>query len=269
MICNPSDSDLNQIREIWKLCFGDDDETVDFYFSTCFSNDDCYVYKTDGKVVSALQMIPCDISDGKKTYNSKYMYAVCTHPSYQGKGYMTALIEEACRTEFSKGIKAVICVPATESLFGFYSRFGFVKGVYASSAVINRVDLKSVPTDFSYKKNIGISELNKVRNKILKDRAFVSFPEKYMKLCEGFGFDFVRGENFYAIFVEENSAAEVVDCFWKNENGKREMLSALSFVTKADRFTLEYPGEENLKGLIKFYDDNIKTDKIYLGIIME
>ena len=160
MICNPSETDLLQIKEIWKSCFGDDDETVDFYFENCFCYEDCYVNKTDGNVHAVLQMIPCEIVDGENKYFSKYMYAVCTHPSFQGRGLMSELINESINREFAKGVKAILCVPSTKRLFDFYYRFGFTEGIYSSSYFYDRESLGNLSSKCDYRKNLNINELN-------------------------------------------------------------------------------------------------------------
>ena len=196
------------------------------------------------------------------------MYAVCTHPSFQGRGLMSELINESINREFAKGVKAILCVPSTKRLFDFYYRFGFTDGIYSSSFFYDRESLGKLSSKCDYRKNRNLNELNAVRNNLLKSKAFVSFPDKYMSLCDGFGLSYIYGESFYAIYIETDKTVETLDCFWKNENGKNEMLFALTENTDAERISIEFPGEQNLMGLIRFSDGSININNIYLGINM-
>ena len=270
MIAHPQINDISEIKYIWQLCFGDSKNDIDFYFDTCFSLDECYVYKTDGKVVAALQMIPCEIVDGKKVLKSKYMYAVSTHPSYQGKGIMNELINGSIENEKQLGTDAVVCIPASQSLFGFYSRFGFENGIYSSKEIISKEKAETKAIVCDYYLNDDISKLNNIRNTLQNENCFVSFPDKYLKLYKSSDCSFCYNSDFYAFFSVENDAVKILDCCWKNGRGKNEMLYALKRENEADKYIIECAGNDSLQGVIKYLNnENIIDNPIYLGIKME
>lgn len=269
MITHPQTNDISDIKNIWQLCFGDSKEDIDFYFDTCFSFDECYVYKKGDKVVAALQMIPCDIVDGDKRYKAKYIYAVSTHPSYQSRGIMTELINGSLENERKLGTDAVVCIPASQSLFGFYSRFGFENGIYSSKEIIYK-DKETKAIECDYFLNDDISQLNIIRNTLQNNNCFVSFPDKYLELYKSSDYSFCNNCDFYAFFSAENDAVKVLDCCWKNEQGKYQMIYALMKETHSDKFIIEYAGNDSLQGVVKYLKDEIIIDKpIYLGIKME
>lgn|GEM_PF-1801413 len=272
MICHPSLTDISRIKEIWMECFGDDEETVDFYLKTCFSLEDCFVSKSNDKVEAVIQMIPCRIIDGNNEYIAKYMYAVCTDPLLQGRGIMSSLINEACEIEKRNGTDAVLCIPANKGLFDFYYKFGFVDGIYSSSVKSLRNELKNDLTECLYNCNTKITDFNLLRNTVLKDRLFVSFPDKYMKLCKGFEYSFCWSEDFYCIFNCDNDTVFIADCYWIDENAKKKMNYCLLNETSLNQFVFNFPSDNanTLKGVIKYLkDDFLNKRQLYLGIKME
>lgn len=271
MICHPDLSDISRIKEIWSICFGDDDDIIDFYFDTCFSLEDCYVYKKNNSVRAALQMIPCIVMDGGKEYSAKYMYAACTDPLYQGKGIMSELIKESLDREKNKGTKTVLCVPANGSLFGFYKKFGFTEGLYSSSKKYERQTIEDNAIECEYVLNNNISVLNNVRDSLLKKIRYVSFEDMYLNLCPGYEYCYAYNDNFYAIFSYDNDTVKVSDCFWKSEQGKYELFYCLTKETDSDLFIIEYPDNNGgvLKGVVNYLDERMNKDNIYFGVEME
>lgn len=272
MIIHPTENDITQMKKIWKLCFHDCDSVIDTFFSVCFDYDDCYISKTKNAVESMIFMIPSIINDGENKYSNRYLYGVSTLPSLQGKGIMSRLINHALTCERIRGTKTVCCIPATESLFDFYSRFGFENAIYCSENVLNRESLfdSAVKCDYFY--NTGIYEFNKVRKKLLNNNCFVDFPEKYLALANGFGYSYLYSHNFYAIFTVENECVRIADCAF-SKNGFNNLCYALINVTEEQYFSFSsLPLKENmqLKGVVKFLDDSISlSSEIYLGIKME
>ena len=274
MICHPEKHDVEQIKTIWMLCFGDDRETIDIYFDRCFSPDGCYISKTGDTVQAVLQMINCTLVIDGEQLDARYMYAVCTHTDYQGRGIMTSLIKESLKSEKQSGTKAVLCVPANERLFEFYKRLGFVNAIYCTEKEYDRDYVISHSLKCDYELNGDFPSFNEKRNEVLnrfsKD-SFVSYSDKYISLAKGFSYSTVATENAYAIFIEKNGAVEIADsCF--NETGFNELCYALKNETNADKYIIKFNGNDNdvLKGVIKVFDCNTElSKKIYFGIEME
>lgn len=108
-------------RLIYREAFCDPDtEFEDKLFKNCFKY--CRVKKADGKTVSMLFALPCELFDGEKREEAVYIYAAATLASYRGKGFMTELIDSLK----SEG-KTLFLVPADDGLIPFYKRCGFKK----------------------------------------------------------------------------------------------------------------------------------------------
>ena len=108
---------INECREIYREAFGTDEDFENRLFSACA--DYCKELCINGKTVSMLFALPCNIHKGGGLIPAYYIFAAATKKEFRGNGYMSRLIRslEADRLLFLK--------PASPSLFGFYERLGF------------------------------------------------------------------------------------------------------------------------------------------------
>ena len=80
----------------------------------------------DGSPAAMLCALPAElVGDDGDAVPAAYLYAVCTAPALRGRGHCRLLLQEAEQDLKRQGIRAAVLVPAEESLFGFYARFGY------------------------------------------------------------------------------------------------------------------------------------------------
>lgn len=115
------------VREIWKEVFQDDDAYLDILFSDKYKDENTLIATTEGKVVAALQMHPYEITCWHTRIPFYYLMGLSTLPAYRGKRYMGALIEASHSLMKQRNIPLSILVPAEQSLFGYYERFGYAQ----------------------------------------------------------------------------------------------------------------------------------------------
>lgn len=121
-----TDKIKEQTRQLWRICFPDDsEEFVDFYFKYKYPFSSNYNKKVDDATVSAFQLIPYRMSLGNRIFEIGYVSGCCTHPHYQGKGYMSELLEEAVKNVGDSLMPFISLIPAEPSLFNYYAKFGF------------------------------------------------------------------------------------------------------------------------------------------------
>lgn len=108
---------INECREIYREAFGTDEDFENRLFSACA--DYCKELCINGKTVSMLFALPCNIYNGGGLIPAYYIFAAATKKEFRGKGYMTQLINslETDRLLFLK--------PANAPLFKFYEKLGF------------------------------------------------------------------------------------------------------------------------------------------------
>ena len=107
------------LRALFTEAFGDADFT-DLFFRTGFAPDRC-LGAYDGALLAALHWFDCRL-DGKK---AAYIYGIAAFKACRGRGIGSGLIRAALERLKAGGYQTVFLVPAGESLFGYYERFGF------------------------------------------------------------------------------------------------------------------------------------------------
>lgn len=156
-----------QVQDLWRTCFDDDECFVELYFRLRYTDDINRAIEVDGKIVSALQAIPYPMTFCGRTISSSYISGACTHPDYRARGVMKQLLLDTHRTMFNEGIMIAMLIPAEEWLKGYYARSGYttcfrygLKKVInssvqpvdnsASSLIINKIDLIETPDSILY-----------------------------------------------------------------------------------------------------------------------
>ena len=128
----------NETRVLWDKCFSEEDKRfVDFYFEKRYNENDNIFIEKDGKVVSALQLISYPFSYYGKTIGCSYLSGCCTDPDYRSQGLMNDLIIKALKQAKNNGACFAALIPASESLFNYYTGTNFVTTFDYSKIKIN------------------------------------------------------------------------------------------------------------------------------------
>lgn len=128
MLAKPSM--VENLKSLWKLCFGDSDEYIALFFKERFVPAETMVAVADSTVAAMLFLLPLTICCGKKEYSARYIYAVATHPDYRSQGISGSLLEETHKRLAEQGVALSLLVPAEESLFKYYGKRGFKTEFY-------------------------------------------------------------------------------------------------------------------------------------------
>lgn len=117
-------------KQLWKLCFGDSDDFIRFYFDAKYSDENTFAIYEKGMMVCVLQSIPYQIHALGQTFAAAYISGACTHPEYRNKGYMRQLLQQTLQTLHERKIPLVFLIPQEESLYNYYAQFGFSSDLY-------------------------------------------------------------------------------------------------------------------------------------------
>lgn len=127
-----------QVRILWDKCFSEEDKRfVDLYFKMRYNDEDNIFIERDDKVVSALQLISYPFSYYGKTIGCAYISGACTDPDYRSQGLMNELILKSLKKAKNNGACFAALIPASESLFNYYSGTNFVTTFDYSKMHIN------------------------------------------------------------------------------------------------------------------------------------
>lgn len=176
------ESDLEELKEIWKLSFGDDDSFIDLYFQSIDWIKQTAVLLCDGRVVSMLTMIPVDMAgeNGEKR-RASMLFAIATHPDFQKRGFAERLIEFSNQYLLSMQTAATLLVPAKKELFRFYKKRGYQDGFFVREAVLHLDEIEKLAGPCSLPGRvtpIEPAEYNRLRRKRLKGHNYLDYRDE-------------------------------------------------------------------------------------------
>lgn len=126
MLDYASVQDIPALKAIWKACFKDTESYIDTYFNELFSHIKLPVCRrADGRPVSMLSMLPVTLKSGETACRGHYIYAAATAPGEEQRGYMSALLDFACREAEKAGDAFSCLLPAGGQLVQFYQKRGY------------------------------------------------------------------------------------------------------------------------------------------------
>lgn len=117
----PADTQLSQLRLLWKTAFEDTDACLDVFFGEIFSPDRCRCVTVDGEAVAALYWLDCRCLDRPMAY----IYAVATAKRHRGRGLCRSLMENTHSLLRELGYAGCLLVPGEKGLFQMYADFGY------------------------------------------------------------------------------------------------------------------------------------------------
>lgn len=136
-----------QIIELWRKSFDDSEAFIQLFFDRVYKDENALTIEQDGKIISALQMLPYTMTYYGKEISVSYVYAACTTPGEQGKGWMRKLIGEAFEVMKKRDVAVTIIIPADSWLFDYYRELGYTDAFDYSEDTYIRPD---VPVDEPY-----------------------------------------------------------------------------------------------------------------------
>ncbi len=138
MLIKDKEKYVGSLITLWNKVFGDDEEYIKLFFKEAYFDGECFAETDDDEVISAFYLLKCSIKYQGKIYKGRYLYAAATLPEYRGKGLMAKLIDEAKNYIKAQGLDFIALVPASDSLYDFYGKFGFKESMYKYRLGINK-----------------------------------------------------------------------------------------------------------------------------------
>ncbi|NMC55658.1 MAG: GNAT family N-acetyltransferase [Eubacteriaceae bacterium] len=235
-------SDTDSLKQIWRLCFHDDEAYIDFFYANKFKPDQTVLLLENNVISAMLTMLPLSLSSPNfGAFDTRMLYAIATHPDYQGKGLASKLINHCNDLLKEEKVNMSVLVPASKDLFGFYYKLGYIDGFYIRERVLSQEqinDFINLIIDCSIKP-IEADEYNFLRNNILKNRANIEYTDDdiaYQKKLSN-----TASADIFEIIIENTVGCAVIERLSEDKIFIKEILldeiylkSALIYV--ADKF---------------------------------
>jgi predicted acetyltransferase len=126
-----------QSISLYKLCFDDSDEFVNFYFDKRYTENNHFTILKNSNPVAALQVITYMMTFFDAKICLAYLSAICTHPDFRRQGLMTELLEKTHKQLFADGVYASFLIPAEPKLFDAYRKNDYETVFYRTEKQIN------------------------------------------------------------------------------------------------------------------------------------
>ncbi len=260
------------LMEMWKLCFGDNDEFIRFYFVEIYHNDNTLILFNENNIpVASLQILPYIIKIGDDFYNAGYISGAMTHPDHRKKGYMQQLLKVAFDEMKKKEFTFSFLIPQEEWLFEFYARYGYEKAFPKS---VETIDLKKYK-GIDYKKDVKICSyltdipwdeffllytpiLVSKKGVVLKDLSQLELFLKDLFIEEGYIY-YVKSKGL-AFVIQKGKTILVKEIVLFKEECKESLFAAIGDTYQTDEVILQSydPASENKQyyGMIKVLDQS-------------
>lgn len=146
MITFAKKEDVSTLKRIWKEIFHDQDWYLDLFFESYFQEDQStLVYKIDGVIAAMLFMLPFRMRVHKSEETDVlYFYALATLPEHRGKQLMKQLMDQAIIVAKMRKVVFVLLIPASDSLFGYYQKSGFVNFTNKYTVLLQKEEERKV-----------------------------------------------------------------------------------------------------------------------------
>lgn len=195
MITLAKDGMRTDLERIWRLCFNDAPEYVNYFFDYRYNPNTCAVYvdESAGRPVAMLHMLDCSVTEDSEIIPSQYIYAAATRPDFQKRGIMEQLLGFARRYAKAKGQKYMLLVPSSRELFRYYENRGFHRCFSVRSVFMSRRDLITLSRYSGEieglrqrQPSLQLTDIHAVRRDMLIDReGFVTWDYKALKYAAG------------------------------------------------------------------------------------
>lgn len=164
--------DVPELKELWKLAFGDEDEYIDHFFRSYYAPERMLILEEGGVVKAMTAWFDMPLVDaGGDLFSSAYLYAVATHPDCRGRGLAGRLLAFADEWLREHGFACVTTVPASSELHRFFGRNGFEEQFALSrEAYSPQNDVKKITLT-----EIDAEEYNALRETILAGMSHVAY----------------------------------------------------------------------------------------------
>lgn len=255
--------DVSELKNIWKICFGDTDEYINSFFDSLFKQQNTVIAEINERVAGVVYMIPAKL----KETDFMYGYAIGVLPEFRGQSVckkMLDFIKKASEEEkFIFGLH-----PANEKLEQFYQKIG-LKPMYSLKEVVIKEDLPYTDckiSDISAEEIINIRE-NTFPDLVEWDKNVIDFIQKNgesvkkITLHQKMAYFFIRKERDTLIIFETSADDEYIRT--ANEYLKKK------YDVKNVKYTLS--SKTYLQGDEKtcIYGFSEKDDNVYMNLFLE
>ena len=260
MLIKDKEKYVGTLIALWNKVFGDDEEYIKLFFKEAYFDGECFAEISEEKVVSAFYLLKCSIKYQGKIYRGRYLYAAATLPEYRGLGLMGKLIKEAQDYIKSEGLDFIALVPAGDSLYDYYGKFGYKESMYKLRLGID----KESATMKAYGEITDPLEFHRIRSSADSDMLV------YNDICNKYAFECLNYTGVRVFSLSEDAYyAQGEELFCSDKDTALKLINNLSGESVVYTNCDIGEAEKIRNGMIFSSDDNLFFNDIYMNIALD
>lgn len=179
-LSDKSDSEIAEMKLLWKEYFGDSDEFIDFYFEKICARNKIVIMREDGILTGMLHLNPYIFSaDRKEIIRTYYVVGVMVREGYRKQGRMKKMFDYAYSVLSSERIKFIYLWPANEA---YYGGVGFSTVTQMVDITFKREDLELLRDEMvTAKCDMEFGKL--IRNLIMPEYSAENISSMVSEMC--------------------------------------------------------------------------------------
>ena len=246
-LISTSEKEKTQVKNLWKYCFDDTEEYMDYYFTKRYEFENNYIIKDADEVISSLMVNKYSLKINDVIKSVSYIVGVSSSAVHRGGGYASILINRTLYDLYEKGEDITMLMPIDSYI---YTRYGFAN-------IYNMLEL-DIPID-----RIKVSKTN-LKATYYEDDKMEDIIEIYNRCISNIASYFVRDASYFQNMIDEVKleGGNIVICY---ENDKP--ISYMIFYPKheggetgfvREMFSLKKSGYDKLMEIVKSHFTQIK-----------
>lgn len=267
------EKDLENIKDIWNYCFGDEEAFVNYYFDNKYKPENTIIIEENDELMSSLQLNQYKINLNNKIYDTSYVVGVSTYPNARGKGYMKDMMDFALNELYKKDQLVSLLMPIDYRL---YKKYGYEHCYDQIEYKLNIEELKQFKIVGNFEKitNNHINYMMDIYNEfLLNTNAYVVRDKNYYEnlfkeiKCENGHMYIHKEENYegYIIYFIMEDTMFIREICYKNISSLKSMLKFIyNHNTQCKKVTIMSPVIDSIRYILP----NLKTSEINIKPFM-
>ena len=262
--------DYIDLKHIWKVCFGDSDEYIDFFFENKISN--CYpiAFVYDAKIIGAMYLMPVSAMQYCHIKKGLYGYAIGVLPEYRKNGVYSFVHSKIEEYVISNNMFYIIS-PANQKLCDYYKGLGLIENAYVCEKTY---EVTADCTCSFLESELDFKKYHSLRNEYLKDKNAVFWDEdalcyvlKENEFTGGFNIILTdtTGMQYFVIIKKTQDMIVVTE---SNTDNPEKLNGYLSKRFNCKKIKWVLPSDDTNQKILYGLTCNLKKDNYYLNLIL-
>ncbi len=257
---------IPSFKKIWKICFGDTDSYIDFFFANRFDTCKSVAMRDGEKVIGAMYLMPVSVYEYGVLKHGFYGYAIGILPQYRGRGIYADLDKLIYEYIKRHNLFYILC-PANQKLSKYYKSLGFTENAFVcEKTVLNTRTEKEysitalTPEAYETMRNSSFADM------IYWDKTALSYVLKENEFMGGYNL-LCKDKGIYVIAIKTGDTLKIIESN-VSEGEMQNITDYLCKRYKANSAVWTVPQNRTDPSVLYGLSRNLKKDNYYFNLIL-